>query len=116
MERINVMLQKRPRTAAASCAAAVAALVCITGISVVGTSTGAHAATVCKKVVITSSGRWRSKENAAKAARAKWRYGVVKKFSPVWGLWRYARNKTKTCSKRWYGWKCRYQAIPCRPD
>gem|GEM_PF-4871586 len=77
-------------------------------------ATGYHK--VCAKHVDTGSGRWRSKSKAAWAARAKWRYVVKKHDGVTWAIWRLARGKTKKCWKKWYGWKCRYQAKACRFD
>jgi hypothetical protein len=71
--------------------------------------------TVCKKNVNTGTGRFTSKDRAAKAARAKWRYVVTKKHGLRWAVWSLAKVSSKKCSKKWGIWKCRYQAKACKP-
>jgi len=63
----------------------------------------------------TGSARSVTRSSAEIAARAKWRYEVTKHGHPTKILWSHAKNKSMSCLKKSYGYKCWAKANPCDP-
>ncbi len=81
----------------------------------VNTPTPANAARICVKDKYTGTGRGPLKSVAEAAARAKWRVGIARRGLFGYSLWSKSKNKSMSCSKKSYGYKCKAQAIPCKP-
>ncbi|WP_133122853.1 hypothetical protein [Zhengella mangrovi] len=61
------------------------------------------------------TGRAPTKSGAGIAARAKWRAVVLAHGHPAKMLWSQSKERSKSCSRKWYGWKCKVRARPCDP-
>jgi hypothetical protein len=79
------------------------------------TSAPAYAG-ICLNHKHAGTGKGPTKGSAKAAARAKWRYEVIKHKHPARILWSQSENQSTSCSKRVYGYTCKAKATACLPD
>lgn len=60
------------------------------------------------------AGSGSSKRAALQAAVNDWAGFTQFEYGVYWGQWRWAKNKTKSCSQGASGWSCSVEARPCR--
>jgi len=68
---------------------------------------------ICLNHKHAGSGRAPTKSLAGIAARAKWRTSVIAHGHPTRIIWSKSKNRSKKCSRKYYGWKCKVWATPC---
>ncbi|MHA1547031.1 MAG: RICIN domain-containing protein [Alphaproteobacteria bacterium] len=84
--------------------------------STVMTPAPAYALGFCIKHEHVGSGRGPTRSVAKLAARAKWRFEVLKHGHVGRILWSQAEKKSTNCSRKYYGYKCRARGVACLPS
>jgi len=84
--------------------------------STVMTAAPTYAQGICIQHEHVGSGRGPTRSVAEAAARAKWRFEVLKHGHVGRILWSQAEKNSTKCSRKSYGYKCRARGVACLPS